>query len=150
MRNILKTQHKILEVLLLHRKEYIKSNYKIPAGITWSEISEKVGCTNDELTLIAAPLVVGEEMQAQGRTEILIYAITEPKGLAALGSKKYLVERKNKVILTVKDWVSILIPLVSVILSFTIYIRSEIKQGQQSKVIKELRLEVDQLQKRIK
>ena len=40
--------------------------------------------------------------------------------------------------------------LVSVILSFTIYIRSEIKQGQQSKVIKELRLEVDQLQKRIK
>jgi len=147
---ILKNQHRILELLYKHHLQKIESNHKIPNGLNWNEIAHALGVTSDQLYLIAGRLVQEEEIVSHAIDDPLLYEIKIPKGFAALASKKYLRERKINAIDNAKNLVSILIPVLALALSFTIYIKAQNKQEQQDKEIKALKSEVQQLQERIK
>ena len=147
---VLKKQHRLLEILYEYQLEYVKSEYQIAHGLNWQEIADRLNVTSDQLYLIAGRLVEDGEITSEARDNPLLYAIKIPKGYASLAIKKYLKERENVIISSSKNFVSILIPLAALTLSFLIFIKAQNKQEQQDKEIKELKSEVQQLRMRIK
>lgn len=131
--NILVKQHEILSVLNSYRKEYEESGRKIDEGLPWNDLADSVNLTSEQLWYVATRLANKKDIEGTDRQSKRGYYITNPQGIASLGTKKYLKERQKNIIDDIKTTAQIIIPVAALMLSILIFIKSTNKTDKLEK-----------------
>lgn len=131
--NILVKQHEILSVLNSYRKEYEESGRKIDKGLPWNDLADSVNLTSEQLWYVATRLANEKDIEGTDTQSKRGYYITNPQGIASLGTKKYLKERQKNIIDDIKTTAQIIIPVAALMLSILIFIKSTNKTDKLEK-----------------
>jgi len=115
-------RHRLLKIL---SEQYIKSNVgDEPLGVSWEEIETKMNCTRSQLMEISATLFDEEEVDAHNAFGIEgLYA--KVKGASSYTTKKYKRENDKLLFEQTKNWIQILIPVLSLSITLYVVINSE-------------------------
>lgn len=143
--NILGKQHEILSVLNSYRKEYEESGRKIDEGLPWKDLADRVNLTSEQLWYVATRLANEKDIEGTDKQPKRGYYITNPQGIASLGTKKYLKERRKNIIDDIKTAAQIIIPVAALVLSILIYIKSTNKTDKVEKEVQSIKEQVERI-----
>ena len=134
--NINKKRHYLLKILS-EKTNYAKINNEQCIGLSNEEIFENLSINRYELEVIASELYENKEVNFYAMYGIKRGLSITTKGTSSYSIEKYLdrnrIENRNKA----KDWVTIIIPIVSVVMSFIILCtsKSEISDIKQQYIL---------------
>ena len=148
MRNNI-NKHKILKVLFAKRKQvknerHINSRDKY--GLTENEILEKLGIKSFVFENSIPELLENKEIQKPNSEINDLYSITENIGITSLKEKKYIFKNRKIIIENLKDWTSIIVPVITTTISLYLVII----QNKSNKEIQTLRQSVIKQESTIK
>ena len=115
-------RHRLLKIL---SDQYIKANLgQGRMGVSWDELAKKMGCSLEQLLEICATLFAEEEVDKHDAYDVKgIYA--KMKGVSSYTNRKYKKENNKLIFDEIKNWVQILIPVLSLIVTLYVVISSE-------------------------
>lgn len=139
-------RHKLLKIL---SEQYIKANQgNGPLGVSWDELQSRMNCTLDKLMEISAPLYEAEEVARHGAHGVNgVYA--KMKGVSSYTTKKYKRENNKLIFDLLKNWVQILIPLISLFVTLYVVISSERRMNKKSEEINRLENRLKEMERNI-
>jgi len=143
MSNNLK-RHKLLKIIA---DKYIKANQgeEQALGVSWEDLTSKLNWTMDELLEVSSTLYAEEEVAKHDAHGINgIYA--KMKGVSAYSSKKYKREHERIIFDRLKNWVQTVIPILSLIITFTFIILSEVRLQNKNEQIDELTERINKIE----
>jgi len=144
--NIDRKRHRLLSIVSERLVEIeLDKNSEHMLGVSLEELMIKLNCTDIELRKIVSKLFEEKEVGLYDVSYKGFYC--EEKGLTSFHDKKYLREIEKRVFERIKNWVQVLIPVLSLIFSIIIYISAEskLKQGQQE--IEKLKRDIELIRK---
>ncbi len=137
-------RHKLLKILA---DKYIKANQgeEQALGVSWEDLISKLNWTMDELLEVSSTLYAEEEVAKHDAYGIKgIYA--KMKGVSSYSSKKYKREHERIIFDRIKNWVQTVIPILSLTVTFTVIILSEVRLQSKDKKIDELTERINKIE----
>jgi hypothetical protein len=137
-------RHRLLKILA---EKYIKASqgHEQGLGVSWEDLMSKLRWDMDELLDVSSTLFSEEEVAKHDAYGIEgIYAKT--KGVSAYSSKKYKREHERIIFDRIKNWVQTVIPIVSLVITFTVILLSEFRLKNKNKQIDELTKRINKIE----
>jgi hypothetical protein len=137
-------RHKLLKILA---DKYIKANQgeEQALGVSWEDLTSKLNWTMDELLEVSSTLYAEEEVAKHDAHGIKgIYA--KMKGVSAYSSKKYKREHERIIFDRIKNWVQTVVPILSLIITFTVIILSEVRLQNKNEQMDELTERINKIE----
>jgi hypothetical protein len=122
--NINKKRHLLLKILS-EKTNTSKINNEQCIGLSNEEIFKSLNINRYELEVIASEFYENKEVNFYAMYGVKRGLSLTIKGTSSYSSEKYLKRNKTENINKAKDWVTIIIPIVSVVMSFIIFYTSK-------------------------
>jgi hypothetical protein len=135
-------RHKLLSIVSERLVEMdLKKKPGQVIGISLEELMTELNCTDSKLRIIASKLF--EEGEVELYHVSFKGLLCTEKGLAAYHDKKYLREIEKRIFERIRNWVQVLIPILSLVFSIIIYIATESKLNKGQREIDKLKQELE-------
>ena len=122
--NLDKKRHNLLKILS-EKTNNAKINNEQCIGLSNEEIFQHLNIDRYELEVIASEFYENKEVNFYSMYEIKRGLCITTKGTSSYSTEKYLKRNKTEKINKIKDLVTIIIPMISVIMSFVIFYTSK-------------------------
>ncbi|WP_264543090.1 MULTISPECIES: hypothetical protein [Flavobacterium] len=130
-------RHKLLEILATRAIAINLREIKESAtGVSYEEICKKLKCDRTELYQISSLLYIEKEVIYHNNYGVNGLCATE-KGISSYTYKKYLRARNSRIKNNIKDIVSILIPVLSLIITILVILKNNGQTNRETQSIKE-------------
>jgi hypothetical protein len=140
--NINKKRHELLSILSQRLVNIdIKVSNNLAIGISFAELASSLNCTQEYLRKIASRLFEEKEIDLYDVKFKGLFC-TE-KGLASFLDKKYLYLQETKIFDRFKNWIQVLIPVLSLLFTIIIFTKSESKLRKVDIEIQKLKQDLD-------
>lgn len=137
-------RHKLLEILSKRAIDVqLRKVNESAVGVSYENICKNLNCNRDELYKLSNALFDEKEVGTHDAYQIKgMYATS--KGITSYTDKKYLRLRNSRIKNNVKDIVSIVIPVLSLLIALTsIWFKVDTINSKNEKAIKELKRELN-------
>jgi hypothetical protein len=117
------SRHKLLKILA---DKYLKVNQgqEQALGVSWEDLMAKMNCSLGELMDISSTLFDEQEVDKHDAYGIKgIYA--KMKGVSSYSTRKYRKENEKLIFERFKNWIQVLIPIISLLVTLYVVIASE-------------------------
>jgi len=122
--NLDKKRHNLLKILS-EKTNNAKINNEQCIGLSNEEIFQHLNIDRYELEVIASEFYENKEVNFYSMYEIKRGLCITTKGTSSYSTEKYLKRNRTENINKAKDWVTIIIPIVSVVISLIILCKSK-------------------------
>jgi len=142
--NFNRQRHKVLKLLSVSRIQFDsgRRNIDFKLGVSFDDLQKELNCDLDTCELIYSTLY--DEKEVEYTNTSVIGLILSQKGLKSYSEKKYLKENEKIIIDYFKNFVQIVIPILSLVIAIlTIQLKIDTSNDKTNKKIENLQIQLN-------
>jgi len=142
--NFNRQRHKVLKLLSVSRIQFDsgRRNADFKLGISFDDLQKELKCDLDTCELIYSTLY--NEKEVEYTNTAVVGLMSSQKGLKSYSEKKYLKENEKIILDYFKNFVQIVIPVLSLIIAiFAIQLKIETSNDKTNKKIENLQIQLN-------